>query len=66
MIKIGQILIMKDGRKLLVGNVNELLGVCDDCKEYVENIVETIDTDSPDYLPILFELIKYDVLKSLE
>ena len=30
---VGTIIKMKDGRELLVGDVNQLGGVCDDCTE---------------------------------
>ena len=31
-IPVGTLIIMADGRKLLVGHMNQLGGVCDDCK----------------------------------
>lgn len=30
----GDILLMKDGNYLLVGDVNKNMGICDDCKDY--------------------------------
>ena len=41
---VGSYIIMKDGRRLLVGDVNQLGGVCDDCLE--EGEVERIENSA--------------------
>jgi len=35
-LQVGTIIKMRDGRKLLVGDINPLGGVCDDCVEHGE------------------------------
>ncbi len=41
-IKTGDILCLKNGKIYLVGDVNELLGVCDDCTEFSKNDIDSI------------------------
>jgi hypothetical protein len=43
-IKPGDVLHMKDGEYLLVGNVNRHLGVCDDCTNYELKDIKEIAT----------------------
>lgn len=43
-IKPGDVLHMKDGEYLLVGDVNKVLGVCDDCTNYELKDIKEIAT----------------------
>jgi len=41
-IRAGSVLKLKDDRIVLVGDVNELLGVCDDCTEFKRDAIQEI------------------------
>lgn len=43
-LKAGDVLLMKDGNYKLVGNVNTVLGVCDDCTDYEMKDIAKIAT----------------------
>jgi len=43
-LKTGDVLFMKDGKYLLVGDVNKNLGVCDDCTDYSMEDIKAIAT----------------------
>jgi hypothetical protein len=43
-LKPGDVLFMKDGKYLLVGDVNKVLGVCDDCTDYSMEDIKGIAT----------------------
>jgi hypothetical protein len=43
-LKTGNVLLMKDGKYLLVGDVNKFLGVCDDCTDYSLEDIRKIAT----------------------
>jgi hypothetical protein len=43
-IKPGDVLKMKDGKYILVGDVNKHLGVCDDCTNYEMKDIKEIAT----------------------
>ena len=38
-LKAGELITLEDGSTLIVGNINELAGVCDDCSEPEKEIV---------------------------
>lgn len=38
----GDLLRLRSGEIVLVGNVNELLGVCDDCRDFGKDDIEAI------------------------
>jgi len=48
-IKTGDILRLKEGQIVLVGDVNQLLGVCDDCTEFNKDDIDSIAHIHADY-----------------
>lgn len=45
-VSVGDSVLLKDGRIVLVGNVNEIGGVCDDCKEIQPVAIVRSDMDN--------------------
>ncbi len=45
-VSVGDSVLLKDGRIVLVGNVNDLGGTCDDCKEVLPVAVVRSDMDN--------------------
>jgi hypothetical protein len=45
-INTGKFVKLKDGTVFLIGDVNEILGVCDDCKEFDEDEIAEVSVEN--------------------